>query len=321
MLLFLIPTLIIVIYFVFRETDLRGLIGKINGKNLFFLAVTMFVIWLLNALRFFLVVRSAKGNISFSKAFEISMASVFASNITPFYSGGIATQVYFLMKFAQTIGRSMAISVIYLILSLFVTVTFSLILVLTPHAFISGIRSGFIYVLASFVLVLSFVALFFMRYPNKAKGAINLFFKVFVRRPADPVKLEKGINEFSESLRLFFSQNKLFIAFTILVALLTQLLSVFLTPLSLMTINVGFPLREAMLAHIAVSFVMSVGFTPGGIGLVEGAYAGMMYPFAPGSIAQLTFLYRIVSFYIPTIVGVIFFYKLLREERIRTAVS
>jgi uncharacterized membrane protein YbhN (UPF0104 family) len=41
----------------------------------------------------------------------------------------------------------------------------------------------------------------------------------------------------------------------------------------------------------------------------------MFYPFAKDSIALLTFISRLAYFYVPALVGLFFFSKLLREER------
>ena len=319
MLLFFIPTFIIIIYFIFRETDFKGLIRRINMNYLFLLIALMVFTWLLNAVKFFFVVRFAKGRITFSKAFEIVLAGIFGANITPFYTGGIATQTYFLAKFAETIGRSIAISVLFLILTLIVSLIFAIILIFIPHGFITGLRSGFIYGIAGIMVAWSLIAFFFMKFPQKAKTSINFFFKIFLKRPPDSVKLDKGLTGFSQGLNYFFSQNKLLLFFIVILSILTQIVSILITPVSFLVLGIPFSFKEVFVTQIAVQFTTSIGFTPGGIGIIETAYAGLFYPFAKNSIAQLTFISRITYFYLPALVGVFFFYKLLREERKKKA--
>ncbi|MCX6087581.1 MAG: lysylphosphatidylglycerol synthase transmembrane domain-containing protein [Caldiserica bacterium] len=271
MLLFFIPTFIIIIYFIFKETDFKGLIGRINVNYLILLIALMLFAWLLNTIKFFFVVRLAKGRVTFNKAFEIVLAAIFGANITPFYTGGIATQTYFLTKFAETIGRSIAISVIFFILTLIVAVIFALILFFIPHGFVTGLRSGFIYGIAGIMVA------------------------------------------------YFFSQNKLLLLFIVILSILTQTVSILITPVSFLVLGIPFSFKEVFITQIAVQLTASMGFTPGGIGIIETAYAGMFYPFAKDSIALLTFISRLAYFYVPALVGLFFFSKLLREERFKSS--
>jgi uncharacterized protein (TIRG00374 family) len=315
MLLFFIPTFIIIIYFIFRETDFKDLIRRLNIRYLLLLIALMVLVWLFSAVKFILVVKLTKSSISFKKAFEIVLAGIFGSNITPFYTGGIATQTYFLTKFAETLGMSTAISVIFFILTLIVAVIFSVILLFVPHGFVTGLRSGFIYGIAGLVVGWSIVALFFMKFPKKAKSLISFFFKIFLKRPPNVYKLDKTLDEFSLGLNYFFSQNKVLLLLVVLFSVATQTLSFLITPVSLKVLGIPFSFNEVFITQIAVQFTASAGFTPGGIGVIETAYAGMFYPFAKNAIAQLTFLYRLAYFYVPALVGVFFFSKLLREEK------
>ncbi len=313
-LLFLIPTIFIIFLLVFRETNFKIFFGTLNYKYLVFLLILMLVVWLLDVLRFSLIISFSNSKLSFKKSFEIILASFFGANVTPFYSGGIATQIYFLSKFSQTVGKSTAISVIYMILTLIVYLIFSLILLFTPHSFITGMREDFFMGLAIFVFILSFFAFFFMLYPEKAEKIVD---KLFMRFSLSDIKREKirmSIREFSEGLKFFFRQNKFFIALTIVITFVSQSLFFLFTPVSFMALSIPFSFKEVILTQIAMQFTTSIGATPGGIGIIEGAFAAFFHPLAGGKTAQLTLLWRSASFYIPTIIGGFFFYKLLREK-------
>ncbi len=308
-------TIIVIVFFIFRETDFNGLIHRINLFYLLLLILCLFAVWFLNGLKLYLVVKLSGGKIYFKKSIEIMFASVFGSNITPFYSGAIPTQVYFLSKFAESVGRSTAISVIYMILTLIVYLVFSVILLLTPHQFISGSRNTFFMSLAIFVFVFSFFAFFFMKYPKKIKRVIEFVSKKIAKEKFDPSSLEHSIDEFSEGLALFFSTNKLLAIATLFIAFVSQSFFLMLTPLSFKALSISAPFKEIILTQIAMQFTTSIGATPGGIGIMDAAFAAFFQPLAPHTIAQLTFLYRMMSFYIPTFIGGLFFYKLLREEK------
>lgn len=308
-------TIIVIVFFIFRETDFNGLIHRINLFYLLLLILCLFAVWFFNGLKLYLVVKLSGGKIRFRKSIEIMFASIFGSNITPFYSGAIPTQVYFLSKFAESVGRSTAISVIYMILTLIVYLVFSVILLITPHQFISGGRNTFFMSLAIFVFVFSFFAFFFMKYPKKIKRVIEFVSKKIAKEKFDPSSLEHSIDEFSEGLALFFSTNKLLAIATLFIAFVSQSFFLMLTPLSFKALTISAPFKEIILTQIAMQFTTSIGATPGGIGIMDAAFAAFFQPLAPHTIAQLTFLYRMISFYIPTFIGGLFFYKLLREEK------
>jgi uncharacterized protein (TIRG00374 family) len=314
-LLLVFPTIVVIFLFIFRETDLTNLIKRINFFYLFLLSLLLIGVWFFNTLKFYMIVKFSGGKVSFKKSFEIVLASVFGSNITPFYSGGIPTQVYFLSKFAESIGRATAISVLYMILTLLIYLVFSVILLVTPHGFISGLRNDFFTSLAVFVFVLSSFAFFFMRFPYKAKRIIEKISNFFSKGKFDPSNLEKSIDEFSKGLKLFFAQKKIYSLIIILIAFTSQFLYLLLTPFSFKALGLNFPVREILLTQIAVQFTASIGATPGGIGIMDAAFAAFFKPYAPHHVAQLTFLYRFFSFYLPTLIGGLYFYKLLREEK------
>ena len=308
-------TIIVILFFIFRETDFQGLIRRINLFYLFLIVLCLITVWFFDGLKFYLIVRLSGGRISFWKSVEIVFSSVFGSNITPFYSGAIPTQVYFLSKFAESVGRSTAISVIYMILTLIVYLVFSVVLLVTPHQFINGGRNTFFMSLAIIVFVFSFFAFFFMKYPKKIKRLIDFFSRKIAKDKFDPTSLERSIDEFSEGLVFFFSTNKLVAASTLLVAFVSQFFYLLLTPLSFKALSLSAPLKEVLLTQIAMQFTTSIGATPGGIGIMDAAFAAFFKPYAPHHVAQLTFLYRFFSFYLPTLIGGLYFYKLLREEK------
>ncbi len=313
-LLFLFPTIIVIFYFVFRETDFGILFTTLNYRYVALLFVLMVAIWLANALKFSLIVLFSKSKLSFKKSFKIVLASIFGANITPFYSGGVPTQVYFLSKFSQTIGKAVAISAVYMILTLIVYLVFSLVLFFAPRGFITGFKQDFFMGLAAFVFFLSFFAFFFMRYPKKAERIINWVYRTLLHKGDRAERIKKGIGEFSEGLDFFFSQNKFSIVVTILLTLTAQCLFFLVTPVSFLAVGVPFSFWEVILTQIAVQFTTSIGASPGGIGVMEGAFAAFFRSIAGEKVAQITLLWRSATFYIPTFVGAFFFYRLLREK-------
>ncbi len=308
-------TFSVIFFFLFRETNLRDFLSRIRWPYLFWLFVLLVGVWFFDTLKFYLVVKLSGGKVSFVRSFEIVLASIFGSNVTPFYSGAIPTQVYFLSKFAESVGKATAISVIYMILTLIVYLVFSVLLFVVPHGFITGLRKDFFMSLAFVVFAFSFFAFFFMKFPKKAKGIIRFISKRISPDKFDPSGIEKSIDDFSKGLSMFFSVNKFYAFSSVVVAFLAQITFLFLTPFSFAALGIHYSLKEVLLSQIAMQFTTSIGATPGGIGIMDAAFAAFFKPLAPHSIAQLTLLYRLISFYIPTFIGGIYFYKLLSEKK------
>ena len=315
LLLFAVPTLILIIALIFREVDLKDLPKLINLKGILYITLTLLFIWVFNAIKMLSVVRIMQGSISFYKSFQVVLAAVFGANITPFYSGGALTQTYFLTKHSKNIGKSSAVSVMYLILSLMISIVFCIIFIVSPHQFITGVRGNFFLGLVIFVLLLSVIIILLIKFPKNAKALIEKIYKKIAKKNINDEKLNETLFQFSEGFELLFRNNSKLMLLALISAFASQFLNICLTPLSFYALHIPFRFSEIFLTQIAMQFTVSLGASPGGIGVIEGAFAGFFYLLAPEKIALLTFVYRLTSFYIPTFVGSFFFWLLLKEER------
>ncbi len=314
-LLFAFITIFLLVLLINKGGGINKFFSIINSKFLVLILLTLLLVWIFNAFKLMLVIKILEEEISLPLSFEIVLAAIFGANITPFYSGGMAAQIYFLSKSTKNIGKSSAVSVIYLILSLIISMFFSIIFLLTPHPHIQGTREYFFISLIIFVLTLSVTSFIFIRYPAKISTFFEKVYKKFTKKEPNRVKLESVIYEFSEGMGHFLqSKNRKLIIIAILVSLISQGLYFLMTPLAFYLLNIPINLKDVLLTQIAFNFTASIGFSPGGIGVIEGAFAGFFYPFAPTNIALLTLIYRIFSFYIPTIIGGFFFFFLIRKH-------
>lgn len=304
-------------FFISRNVISSASLFHLNMRWLIAILICILIVWLLDTVKFIFIARLSNVHVTRKKSFEIVLASIFASNITPYYSGSMASQIYFLARFGQSVGVSTAISAVYLILSLIVSLIFCMIFVLSPHSFISGVRGNFYFGLVVFVFLFSFFALFSMFFPDKLKMFINRVMKLLHRKPLQEEKAMKVIDEFSSGLRYFLSQNKLLLLLVIVVSFLAQFFSILLVPLSFAALGINFNFYGVFLTQVAMQFGASVGITPGGIGIIESIFAAFFYPLAHNFTASLALLYRVASFYLPSIVGAFFFFKLLGEPKIR----
>jgi len=316
-LLFASITLFVLTFFTLKTHSLVQLLAELNIKGIALILLCILLLWFANTAKFHLIARLTNVNVGVQKSFEIVLASIFASNITPYYSGLVASQIYFVSKFGESAGLSAAISSIYLILRLIVAVLLSLIFIFSPHQFIKGVRGDFYVGLIVFVFLFTAVVMFSMFFPEKLKKLVNKLKKIFSREPLREERAEKFIDTFNSGLRYFIAQDKLLIFLVVVLSFIGQILSILIAPLSFVALGLKFDFYEVFLIQIAVQFAASAGITPGGIGIIEGVFAGFFYPLAQSFTSVLTIVYRIASFYLPTLVGAFFFFKLLSEPKIR----
>jgi len=304
--LFVFTTLI---FLIFKNISLKELIQRINLFWFLFLFVNMFVVILINGYKFKLLVNNVQEDISYKDALKIVLSSVFASNITPYYSGGIAAQIYLLKKIKNGMSSATLISISYTILTVIVSLIFAVMFIALPHPFLNNVRGKFLLSIIILAFTFSSIALFFMAKPEQTKRFAFALVKKFNLK-VDFTQIVVEIDAFSSGLR-FMLKRKWHLLYLILVSFTSQLIYEFIGIVSLKAIGVHFNFYEAFLTQIASNFLATVGLTPGGMGIVEGTYLLLFLPISHNFAPLQTFLFRMFSYYIPSIIGAFVFYNML----------
>lgn len=299
----------ILIYLIFRNISIEELFSRINPFFFAMLFINMGVVILINGLKFKTIIRSLQNDISYIDSLKIVLSSVFASNITPYYSGGIATQIYLLRKLKGDFQASTLVSISYTILTVIVSLIFAMFFLILPHKFIKGVRGTFLFSIIALAFVLSSFALFLMSKKEQTKRILKKLIKI-LKLNVNEVYIMLEVDAFSDGLKLLVKKPKTLIKL-ILISLLSQILYEMIGLVSLKAISVNFDFYEAFLTQIASNFIATVGFTPGGMGIVEGSYLMLFIPIAKHFAPLQTFLFRMFSYYIPSIIGSVVFYKTL----------
>lgn len=297
-----------------RTTQIEDVLKSIQCMYLPAIFSAIFSVWILNAIKMQLIAGLIKARINFARSFQIVLAGVFGANITPFYSGGMATQIYFLSKIATTVGRASVISVVYLILSLISSIFFSLVFIVTPHPAVQGVREVFFLSIVLFALFLSSILVLFITHPERFLNFLERILRRSPKKDAILHRVSSMLSDFKQGMRILLSAGKPRLFTLILVSLFSQAIYITLTPLSFYILGINVDFKQAFLAQIALNFTSSLGFSPGGVGVIESAFAGFLYPFAPVKIPLVTLVYRLFSFYLPTVAGGLVFLFLLNSE-------
>ncbi|MGC8722013.1 MAG: lysylphosphatidylglycerol synthase transmembrane domain-containing protein [Caldisericaceae bacterium] len=299
----------VLIYLIFKNISIKRLIKSLHPVWFLLLFVNTGVVILLNGLKFKSIVKSLKSDISYTEALKIVLSSVFASSITPYYSGGIVTQVYLLRKTKTDFTSSTLVSISYTILTVIVSLIFAIVFFILPHPFLKGVRGTLLLSIIILAFALSSIMLFLMAHPEKTKRFVKFVVRV-LRLRIDETQIVLEVDAFSDGLK-FMLKNPVNLLKLVLISFTSQLLYEMIGLTSLKAIGISFNFYEAFLTQIASNFIAAVGVTPGGMGIVEGSYLLLFIPIAHHFAPLQTFLFRMFSYYIPSLVGAFVFYKTL----------
>ena len=312
-LLFLVPTLAVGVVLTVRPSSAHAAWSSVVWPAVGGLALLTAVKWLVDTSRFRQIVRVCGGGVSFWRGLEIFLASIFGSNITPLYVGGIATQVYFLTQFALGVGRSVAIGSIYALLNLVVNALFSLAILASPSLVTATKRSSALVGTALVMFLVTVAVVLAVRFRTGVERAVRNLLRT---RPAAVDRVVSALDDFYDGFRLFAKAGPALVVRVLLLSLLSQALSLLYAPLAFRVLGmVDTPVWQLVLTQAGVQFANSVGVTPGGIGIMDGVFALFFRPFAREQTAAVTLVWRASTYYIPTIAGAVFFFALLRGQR------
>lgn len=313
MLFFTVPTLLVGILLSLRGRDAGSVAQAMNWRYVGAMAALAVLKWVVDGLRLYLIVQRTGRSISFRRSFSIVVASVFGANITPFYSGGLATQVFFLTDASIPLGQASAVGVAYGILNLTANLVLSVIVLLAPSSVVAGSRRAATIGLAAIMGVCALLIFLGSRYPDRSE---NLLRRLLHGRGRVADRIADVLTEFSVGLKALASGGGASLASLVMVSFVSQVASLLFTPLAFRALRVPYrSFVEILLMQASVQFSSSAGATPGGAGIIEAVFAFFFAPLAGGEIATLTLLWRLGTFYIPTIAGAAAFVGLLRRRK------
>ncbi|MDR1916726.1 MAG: flippase-like domain-containing protein [Synergistaceae bacterium] len=255
------------------------------------------MVWLLDALKLFLLTRAAGARISCRLSIELTWINYFGAAITPMQSGGGPFQMYIMYQNGISVGKSIAITLVRTILTMLIlglTIPFALIFADDlPH--IGWGARGFIFYVVIFSLVAwSFIVLSLVR-PNIVKRLLGKSIvklkHLGVLKPGRVARLLKHVNReidvYNENFRAFMTTGRrCFVsgAFVAFVQLLAQL-----SVMPCMIWSIGFEVMyfECVLIQALFLFLLYFIPTPGGSGAAEGGAALVFSLFVPWNVAGM----------------------------------
>lgn len=284
----------------------------LNSYYVLLSSLTILLLWLIDGLRLYTVLRFFKVRTSLFKCIKINLISLFFASITPFGSGGMVGKIYLLSKEGMTIGGGSAVvTIIYLINILFFLISSITFLIF----FKTSLPTGFwwnriFYILIVSIAGFSFLFFFFVLSPKRLIKITEKIMKVKWMKRVDEEKrkeimdgINKNIRRYRRGILLLFNKKSL-VPLLLIITLMYWSVFLNLSPLILKSLNSVFDYPRAIIAQFIFHFFIAWAGTPGGSGFAEAGYSSLFSSFVPSEkILALTFLWRFFTYYIYLIIG------------------
>ncbi|MEI8200407.1 MAG: lysylphosphatidylglycerol synthase transmembrane domain-containing protein [Eubacteriales bacterium] len=274
------------------------------------------VYWLLEAYALQLTLKIVYPKQQFRDTLHISMIGQFFNNITPFASGGQPMQAYFLTRRGTALGSSMTALLTKFIVYQITLTMYCLVTIILRFSFFAGAVHDLIYlVLVGFAVsagVTSFLigAAFFKNgMIRAARIIIRVLAKIKIVKHPD-TRLASAVTEI-EKFNTQFKEMRSHKTMLIKTSLITvvQLTAMFLIG-NVIYVSFGLSGADALTLIAGQAFVCMVSSyvpTPGAMGAAEGSFALFFGLFFPNKMISLAVvLWRLITFYLPIVVGLIF---------------
>ena len=324
--LFLVALIGFVIWSTGWDTIVRML--KIANLGWIFVALLLMVaFWLLESSVFHLIVRCFHKKQRFSSSVTTSMIGQLFNCITPFSSGGQPVQAYHMTKTGIPLGISGSCLLIKFIIYQIVLTIYSIVVLVAKWGYFSSQVSGFGYLvfigflINTGVMLFLFAICFFKNLTQKIVfGVIHFLTKLKILKKPDEIasRVEKELTEFHEGFLLLRKHIRMMCTTFLLTAL--QLTVQFSIPYFL-CLAFRVDTLSPVLVICALAFVTMISSfvpLPGASGGAEYSFYTFFSPFFKDTslINLILLLWRLLTFYLPIIVGLCFFVFALRKMKV-----
>jgi uncharacterized protein (TIRG00374 family) len=268
-----------------------------NPFRLYLAFMFVMCVWMLDALKMYLLVRAAGGRLSWKLSLELTWINYFGAAITPLQSGGGPFQMYIMYRSGISVGQSVAITIIRTVLVMLMLGAMIPFAALVEGDFPElgwGAR-GFVFYVVILIMVIWAALIVSIVKPVWVKRAaariITLLRRVGILKEKWEKRLlkfaVKEIDVYNENVRAFLTTGrKPFIAaaFAAFFQLLSQL-----SVMPCMIWALGFPVKYYQCVLVQAVFLFLLYFipTPGGSGAAEGGAALVCSMFVPWNVAGI----------------------------------
>ena len=279
----------------------------------------MSIYWIVNGLRFQVLVKGLGEHVSLWNSIRAFMANLFLGAVTPFQTGGGPLQIYILSRAGVPLAKAFSACLMGAMLTIFSLVGSTILILLFDRNL--GIESGqllnavlgtvsLIFLLA---LVLFVLSLFKM---DMLKLLIGKSLNFFTRGKSKITeRVMHGLDQYSECMAIYATARKLTIVFAGILTLTTIALLSIIAPLILAGLNIQHDFSQVFLIQFVLNFIVYFSPTPGGSGIAELSGYQMMGSFTKDLLAVYILIWRFFTNFIGVGVGALVVLTLFRKQK------
>ena len=279
--------------------------------------------WLCEAFVLHLPIQRMYPDQSFSNSFRVNMIGQLFNNITPFSSGGQPMQAYEFSKSGKRVSDSLSAMAIKFVVTQTALVVFTLVVVIFEFSFFAHLMQDFVWV-AIIGFAINIFAILVVLLAGFKKRAITIITNPVIRflgklhilkHPDDTIqKLSHSIDHFREQFSIIRSEKKMLLKMFI-IATLQSLAYYSITYMVYRAFgNVGIGFWQIIPVQAFLLLLMTFAPTPGSGLAAEGGFLILFQSiFQNGTINMSILFWRIYTFYLPIIVGSLFYLKKQKE--------
>ncbi|HEY3360850.1 MAG TPA: flippase-like domain-containing protein [Methanosarcina sp.] len=249
-----------------------------------------------------------------TKIMEIIISSTFVAGITPSSAGGELLRIHLLNKSGIPLGRATAVIIGERLLdAIFISSCLPFALFILKGT-LSNYRLNLVLVMASFLVLLGLFSFVYAIWkPSKMKhliywttGKIALFFGKKKNNALSEIaeKIDREIELFHDSIRVFFSEGKKGLLWGIVYTLLHWFVDFSILVLILMGLSQTPSILTAFAAQVLLAVIKIIPATPGGSGVTELGATSIFSIFVGSSVLGITVLsWRSLTYYTNIVLG------------------
>lgn len=278
--IFLAITIVSIMIILYLDVDKGTWQGfkKVKPEYGLIAGMLMLTQWLLNGLRFQILINSFKEKISFRTSFSAFMANMFMSAMTPSQTGGGPLQIFILNRAGVPFAKAFAGCLMGAVLTVVCLVFSSAgIFLFKPE-----LRAGFghqmgavlsiVFIIFLLLTILFFLSLFRIKLVKHFIGKLMLFILHIIkvkRRLAITRRIMHGLDQYSECMQIFAGTKKHRVLVAGLITILAMSTNFFIAPFLLMGLNVYQDFLQIFLVQFIIGFIVYFSPTPGASGIAE----------------------------------------------------
>lgn len=294
--------------------------------------ICLVTMWICESITFHIPFKKIYKDQTMGNSFKVTMIGQLFNNLTPFASGGQLMQAYVLKKEGRRASDAMSVLTMKFVLTQTMLIIFTIIVVLSQFNFFMSIFKDLVWIgIIGIVINIGIVILFFlmgmkkeiilkmMRPLIRFAGKLHIGKFRFIKNPEAKIeKFEDSVSNFSYKFKKMQKQKKV-IAWMVVIGLLQSILYYAITYMVYKAFgNSGASFFQIITTQAFLMLIMTIFPTPGaGLGAEGGFYLLFSSIFAGNTINMSIVFWRMYVFYLPIIVGTLFFIPTKKRDKIK----